>query len=775
MFPYPSGDLHMGHVRNYAIGDVIARYKRMQGYNVLHPIGWDAFGMPAENAAIKNKTHPETWTDKCIERMKKQLKRLGISYDWSREVNTSKPDYYKWTQWMFLLMYERGLAYRKKATVNWCPKCETVLANEQVKEDRCWRCETLVEEKELEQWFFKITEYADRLLNNLEKLPGWPEPVKIMQRNWIGKSEGVEIKFRIANAECRIKELSIYTTRPDTLFGVTYMVLAPEHPLALELSKGTPQEKPVRDYIERVSHESAHERSMKAAKDGVFSGGYAVNPANNETIPIWIADYVLMEYGTGAVMAVPAHDQRDFEFAKQNHLPLKVVIDPQPSSLNPNTMKEAFVDEGIMVNSGKFDGMKSTEALRKIGDEFGKWRTNYKLRDWLISRQRYWGAPIPVIYCKMCGIIPVPENDLPVILPKNVKFTGEGASPLIQVKEFVNAKCPKCGMPAKRETDTLDTFNCSSWYFFRYCDPHNTEKPFSRELVERWMPVDQYIGGIEHAILHLLYSRFFTKVLYDAGWSNCDEPFTNLLTQGMVVKDGAKMSKSKGNVVDPDYIVEKYGADTARLFILFASPPERELEWSDQGVEGCYRFLNRVWRLVGDNAELRIPNDELMNNTSKLSKKTHQFIKSVTEDVERFSFNTAIAKMMEFTNLLYENKDDKTLIRHSALGIRNLLLILSPFAPHLAEELWHQLGHKDSILKEPWPAHDPALIVEEEITIPVQVNGKLRDTITVPADANEEKIKEAALATERVKPYTSGKQIVKVILVPKKLINFVVK
>ena len=730
MFPYPSGDLHMGHVRNYAIGDVIARYKRMQGFSVLHPIGWDAFGMPAENAAIKNKTHPGPWTDKCIERMKKQLRRLGISYDWSREVNTSKPDYYKWTQWMFLLMYERGLAYRKKAAVNWCPKCETVLANEQVKDDRCWRCETLVEEKELEQWFFKITEYADRLLNDLEKLPGtstslsagWPEPVKIMQRNWIGKSEGVEIKFKIQNSKVKNNELPIYTTRPDTLFGVTYMVLAPEHPLVLELSKGTPQEKSVRDYIEKVRHESAHERSMKAAKDGVFSGGYAVNPTNNETIPIWIADYVLMEYGTGAVMAVPAHDQRDFEFAKQNNLPIK-------------------------------------QAKPYTGD-LGEKKTNYKLRDWLISRQRYWGAPIPVIYCKMCGTVPVPEKDLPVILPKNVKFTGEGASPLTQVKEFVNTKCPKCGMPARRETDTLDTFNCSSWYFFRYCDPHNTEKPFSRELVERWMPVDQYIGGIEHAILHLLYSRFFTKVLYDAGWSNCDEPFTNLLTQGMVIKDGAKMSKSKGNVVDPDYIIEKYGADTARLFILFASPPERELEWSDQGVEGCYRFLGRVWRLV--------TSSQKPVNGTDLKRKLHQTIKSVTEDIERFSFNTAIAKLMELVNFLYEKGTSP-----EALG--DLLKLLSPFAPHLSEELWHQLGHKDSILKEPWPAYDPALIVEDEITIPVQVNGKLRDTITVPAEADEEKIKEAALASERVKPYTSGKQIVKVILVPKKLINFVVK
>ncbi|MBN3032982.1 MAG: leucine--tRNA ligase, partial [Candidatus Saganbacteria bacterium] len=601
MFPYPSGNLHMGHVRNYAIGDVIARYKRMQGFAVLQPIGWDAFGLPAENAAIKNKTHPEPWTDSCIERMKKQLKRLGISYDWEREVNTSKPEYYKWTQWLFLLMYKKGLAYRNKATVNWCSKCDTVLANEQVvKEDKCWRCETAVEQRELEQWFFKITDYADRLLADLEKLSGWPEPVKIMQRNWIGKSEGVEIQFAINSPHLSVgnKKLTIYTTRPDTLFGVTYMVLAPEHPLALELSKGTPQEKTVKEYIEKVKHESTHERAVSTGKEGVFTGGYAVNPANGEAVPIWLADYVLMGYGTGAVMAVPAHDQRDFDFAEQNKLPVKQVIRSATGDSRPVTMNEAFVDEGIMVNSGKFTGLKSSEALEKIGDEYGEWRVKFKLRDWLVSRQRYWGAPIPVIYCDKCGTVPVPEAELPVRLPTDVKFTGEGASPLTTSKTFLETKCPKCGGPARRETDTLDTFNCSSWYYFRYADPHNDKEPFSKEKAKRWLPVDQYIGGIEHAILHLLYSRFFTKVLFDAGWSATDEPFTNLLTQGMVVKDGAKMSKSKGNVVDPDYIIEKYGADTARLFILFASPPEKELEWSDQGVEGSFRFLSRVWRLV---------------------------------------------------------------------------------------------------------------------------------------------------------------------------------
>ena len=748
MFPYPSGDLHMGHVRNYAIGDVIARYKRMQGFSVLHPIGWDAFGLPAENAAIKNKSHPEPWTDKCIARMKQQLKQLGISYDWKTEINTSKPDYYKWTQWMFLLMYERGLAYRKKAMVNWCPRCETVLANEQVvKDDQCWRCDTKVEERALEQWFLKITAYADRLLNDLEKLPGWPEPVKIMQRNWIGKSEGVEIDFPIVNVTNsphnmtdsphlsvgnQEKKLKVYTTRPDTLFGVTYMVLAPEHPLVVELTRGTKYEKPVEKYKARVKHETLHEREESSSKEGVFTGAYAVNPANNEEIPIWISDYVLMEYGTGAVMAVPAHDQRDFEFAKKNNLPIK--------------QAEPFTGE------------------------IGVRKTNYKLRDWLVSRQRYWGAPIPIIYCDMCGIVPVPEKDLPVKLPMDVEFTGKGASPLTQSKNFMNVKCPKCGMPARRETDTLDTFNCSSWYYFRYCDPHNDKEPFSKEKVKAWMPVDQYIGGIEHAILHLLYSRFYTKVLYDAGWSNTDEPFTNLLTQGMVVKDGAKMSKSKGNVVDPDYIVEKYGADTARLFILFASPPEKELEWSDQGVEGSFRFLNRVRRLVSQitNAELRMPNEGAPTAHSEINKKTHQTIKAVTGDIERFSFNTAIAKLMELTNTLYELGTTKE-------SLQFLLLLLSPFAPQVTEELWHQLGNKSSIHQEPWPKFDPELAAESEITIPVQVNGKLRDTVLVSAEAGEEEIKAKALASEKIKSFISGKEVVKIISVPKKLINLVVK
>ena len=757
MFPYPSGNLHMGHVRNYAIGDIIARFKRMNGYAVLHPIGWDAFGMPAENAAIKNQTHPKPWTEKCIERMTVQLKKLGISYDWEREVNTSREEYYKWTQWIFLLMYQKGLAYRKKAVVNWCPKCNTVLANEQVvKEDKCWRCDSTVKQRDLEQWFFKITDYADRLLADIEKLTGWPEPVKIMQRNWIGKSEGVEINFQLVNN----KQLTIYTTRPDTLFGVTYMVLAPEHPLALELSKGTAQEKAVLDYIEKVKHESTHERAVSTGKDGVFTGGFATNPATGEQVPVWLADYVLMGYGTGAVMAVPTHDQRDFDFAKMHNLPLKLVIKPKDGELDLTDMKAAFVDEGIMVNSGEFNGLPSAEALDKIGDKFGTWQTKYKLRDWLVSRQRYWGAPIPIIYCDNCGLVPIPESELPVKLPMDVKFTGEGASPLTQSKSFLEVKCPKCGGPGRRETDTLDTFNCSSWYYLRYSDPRNNQEPFSKEKAKRWLPVDQYIGGIEHAILHLLYSRFFTKVLFDAGWAPTDEPFTNLLTQGMVVKDGAKMSKSKGNVVDPDYIVEKYGADTARLFILFASPPEKELEWSDAGVEGSYRFLGRVWRLVTEK--------EIGTANPQVSKKTHQTIKGVTEDIDRFSFNTAIAKLMELTNTMYE-------LGSTQEGIKALLLLLSPFAPHLTEELWQQIGNKDSIHRESWPKYNPELVKESEKTIPIQVNGKLRDAIVVPADATEAMVKAAADKSEKVASFTNGKQIVKVIYVPGKMLNLVVK
>jgi len=765
MFPYPSGNLHMGHVRNYAIGDVLARYKRMQGFEVIYPIGWDAFGLPAENAAIKHKTHPAEWTQKCIEDMTKQIKSLGISYDWDREVTTCKEDYYKWTQWLFLQFYKKGLAYKKAASVNFCPRCATVLANEQVKEGKCWRCDSLVEKKKLEQWFLKITDYANRLLKDIDKLSGWPENVKTMQRNWIGKSKGVRINFQLTTND---SQLSIYTTRPDTLFGVTYMTLAPEHPMVRELSKGTEQEKMVKEYQEKVKHETLSEREEKIAKDGVFTGAYAINPANNEKFPIWVSDYVLMEYGTGAVMAVPAHDQRDFEFATQNKLPVKTVI-------KGGNSEQAYVDEGTMVNSAQFDGLPSSEGSKKIGDWLvekgvGEWKTNFRLRDWLISRQRYWGAPIPIVYCDKCGTVPVADKDLPVKLPRDIKFTGEGTSPLASSKSFSDAKCPKCGGSAKRETDTMDTFICSSWYYLRYCDPKNSKQAFAKDKVDKYMPVDQYIGGVEHAILHLLYSRFFTKVVYDLGLVSSDEPFTNLFTQGMVIKDGAKMSKSKGNVVDPNDIIKKYGADSARLFILFAAPPERELEWSDKGVEGVYRFLNRVRRLVSEKSEARNPKSET-NSKSKIqiSKKLHQTIKAVTEDIERFSFNTAIAKMMELLNTINSAKLDPC-----PLTLDTFLILLSPYAPFTTEELWKELGHKDSIHKQQWPKFDPKMIVESEIEIPVSVNGKRRDAITVSADAKEDQIKELAQKSEKVQKFTTGKQIRKIIYIPKKMVNIVI-
>ncbi|MFH1362153.1 MAG: leucine--tRNA ligase [bacterium] len=782
MFPYPSGSIHMGHVRNYTIGDVIARFKRMKGFNVLHPIGWDAFGMPAENAAIKNKTHPADWTDKCIKHMTGQIKRLGISYDWDREVTTCKEDYYKWTQWIFLKFYEQGLAYRKKANVNWCPKCQTVLANEQAKEGKCWRCDSVVEKKGLEQWFLKITDYAERLLADIEKLTGWPEPVKIMQRNWIGKSRGSEINFQLT---AHRSPLTIYTTRPDTLFGVTYMVLAPENPLVDELVKGTKHEAAVKRFREKVASETQSQREESISREGVFTGAYAINPANNEEIPIWISDYVLMEYGTGAVMAVPAHDQRDFEFAKANNLPIKVVIKDGNRDVSAEggsasggqsqvSDNQAFTDQGTMINSGEFNGLPSAEGLKAIGDKFGGWQVKFKLRDWLISRQRYWGAPIPIINCPKCGMVPVPSSDLPVKLPKDVKFTGEGGSPLAQIKKFVETKCPKCGAKAKRETDTLDTFNCSSWYYLRYCDPKNDQQPFAKDKADQFMPVDQYIGGIEHAILHLLYSRFFTKFLFDQKLISVDEPFKNLLTQGMVVKDGAKMSKSKGNVVDPDEIIKKYGADTARLFILFAAPPEKELEWSEKGVEGCYRFLNRVWRLAQTTLTPIPPlplregeKTSAQAGVRALEKKLHQTIKAVTEDIERFSFNTAIARMMELTNELSKAE--------GALSLESLLIILAPFAPHITEELWIKLGNKGSVHQQDWPTFDPELIKESELNIVVQVNGRVRDNITVPADADQETIKAKALANEKAQKFIAGKTIVKTIVVPNKLVNIVVK
>ncbi|MFW6410333.1 MAG: leucine--tRNA ligase, partial [Halanaerobiales bacterium] len=657
MFPYPSGNLHMGHVRVYSIGDVIARYKRMQGYDVLHPMGWDAFGLPAENAAIKHgNVHPRDWTWGNIENMKKQMKAMGLSYDWDREVTTASPDYYKWTQWIFLQLFKEGLAYRDESAVNWCPSCETVLANEQVVDGACERCDTEVENKELEQWFFKITEYADELLENHEKLD-WPQRVKLMQKNWIGRSEGVRINFSLKDFE---EKLEVFTTRPDTLFGATYMVLAPEHPLVKKIVDKSDKKEEIQEFINRVQKQADKERtSPESEKKGIFTDFYAINPMTEEEIPILIANYVLMEYGTGAIMAVPAHDQRDFDFAKKYDLPIRVVIQPEgEEKLTEDNIVEAYAGDGVLVNSGKYNGLTVNEAFEAFADDLGnrgigKREVNYKLRDWLISRQRYWGAPIPVVYCDKCGIVPVPEEDLPVELPYEVEFSPTGESPLKKVDDFVHTTCPKCGAEARRETDTMDTFVDSSWYFLRYIDPDNKEAIFDTEKVRDWFPVDQYIGGVEHAILHLLYARFFTKALQDLNLVGASEPFSSLLPQGMVLMDGAKMSKSKGNVVDPRDILAEYGADVTRLFILFASPPEKDLEWSEDGVEGAERFLNRVWRLVSDhhrelkNVDYSVQISEFSSEERDLYRKLHQTIKGVTEDAgERLSFNTAISKIM---------------------------------------------------------------------------------------------------------------------------------
>lgn len=779
MFPYPSGKLHMGHVRNYSIGDVVARFKRMNGYNVLHPMGWDAFGLPAENAAIKHGVPPSKWTWENIDNMRKQLKSLGLSYDWDREVATCHPGYYKWTQWFFLKLYEMGLAYRKKAFVNWCPSCATVLANEQVVDGMCERCGTEVGKKDLEQWFFKITDYAEELLKDLEKLPGWPDKVKIMQENWIGRSEGVEFSF---TAEKTGDRIPVFTTRPDTVYGVSYMVLAPEHPLVSKLSAGTEQESAVKEFQKKMERFNEITRtSTETEKEGLFIGTYAINPMNGDRVPIWIANYVLLEYGTGAVMGVPAHDQRDFEFAKKYNLPIKVVVSPPDKTLDAEEMTEAYVERGVLVNSDKFNGMDNIEAIKAVGQYMeekgiGKVKVNYKLRDWLISRQRYWGAPIPMIYCDKCGIVPVPEEDLPVMLPPNVKFNPRGTSPLLECEEFLNTTCPKCGGPARRETDTMDTFMCSSWYYYRYTDSRNTEQPFAREKLDYWMPVDQYIGGVEHAILHLMYSRFFNKAMRDAGLVHVDEPFTNLLTQGMVLKDGAKMSKSLGNIVSPEDIIDRYGADTARLFILFASPPERDLEWSDQGVEGSFRFLQRVWRLIDELSERLNDENTGAKADGDVRRLVHKTIKKVTDDVaERFNFNTAISAIMEMVNGLYAYKEQKISGSVIKEAVENLLLLLAPFAPHMTEELWEKLGKKESIHLMPWPKYDIEAMVEEEIEIVVQVNGKVKGKVSLPAEATDEEMKQAALSNEKVLPHIEGKNVVKVITVPRKLVNIVVK
>jgi leucyl-tRNA synthetase len=785
MFPYPSGALHMGHLRNYSIGDLMARFLTMRGYNVLHPMGFDAFGLPAENAAIKYGVHPFEWTWNNIERMTAQLKSMGCSYDWRRRIATCHPDYYRWNQWFFLKFYEEGLAYRAEAPINWCPSCKTVLANEQVIEGgHCWRCGSEVTKKKLKQWFLSITKYAQELLDSLEDLPGWPEKVKIMQRNWIGRSEGVKLKFDVPELE---ETLETFTTRIDTIFGVTYIALSPEHPLVPKILSSCADRKKLESFIEAFAATNAGSRIQDTEKEGVFTGFYAVNPANGKAVPIWLANYVLMEYGTGAVMGVPAHDQRDFEFAKKYDIDIIPVVKPEGGELGE--LVRAFEEDGVACNSGQFDGLPTSEALKAMADwaereGFGRREVQYRLRDWLVSRQRYWGTPIPIVYCDRCGIVPVPEEDLPVILPTDVRMPKGGSSPLPTLEEWVNTTCPKCGGPAKRETDTLDTFFCSSWYFLRFCSPWCDKAPFDDE-VYYWTPVDQYIGGIEHACLHLIYSRFFTKVLADMGMIRFREPFVNLLTQGMVIKDGAKMSKSKGNVVDPDDIIKRYGADTARLFILFASPPDKDLEWSDQGVEGVYRFLSRVWRYMEDKIEdlkkadpARLSMESLREGKKRnLKRRIHRTIELVTRDIEvERQFNTAVARFMELFNEMYscEPKDgaDWSLLREAA---EVLVVCLSPFVPHFCEELWERLGHDSMVLKQPWPEVDASALVEDEVTIVVQINGKVRERMTLPAGLSEDELVKRVFEDGKVRKRIEGLQVLKTIVVPDKLVNLVVK
>jgi len=788
MFPYPSGALHMGHLRNYSIGDMLARFLRMKGYNVLHPMGFDAFGLPAENAAIKYGTHPNKWTWENIEHMTKQLKSMGCSYDWRRRVETCNPDYYRWTQWLFLQFYKKGLAYKKKAPVNWCESCSTVLANEQVINDgHCWRCGTPVIKKNLEQWFLKITDYAQELLDSLDELDGWPERVKIMQRNWIGRSEGVRLSFKVSGKDI---DIETFTTRIDTIFGVTFVALAVDHPLVEKIVKVSPKAAEVKEFVSKHKGSGENTRGDNAEKLGVDTGLKAINPVNGEEVPIWIANYILMEYGTGAIMGVPAHDQRDFEFARAYGIPVRVVINPKSGEvLNGETMEKAFEEDGVQVNSGPFDGMPTEEAKVKMAEWFeengwGKREVNYRLRDWLISRQRYWGAPIPVVYCEKCGVVPVPEEQLPVELPLDVKMKV-GGNPLEDQHDWVNTECPSCGGPAKRETDTMDTFICSSWYFLRFASPWTQEGPFRKDDVNYWMPVDQYIGGIEHACLHLIYARFFTKFLADLGMVNVREPFANLLTQGMVIKDGAKMSKSKGNVVDPDEIIRKYGADTARLFILFAAPPEKDLDWSDRGVEGAHRFLNRVWRLVDENLDelkkvsgKRVKMAEIKEKPSRdLKRKIHKTIDAVTRDIEiEKQFNTAVARLMELSNALGaftpKSQDDWAIFRE---GVDILLLCLSPVAPHISEELWSCLGNESLVCESPWPKAEPEALVEDEITVVLQINGKVRAQLVVPAGLDRDSMKKMVLEDPLVAKRLEGKEIVKVIVVPNKLVNVVVK
>ena len=783
MFPYPSGKLHMGHVRNYSIGDVLARFKKMKGFNVLHPMGWDSFGLPAENAAIKHGVEPSKWTWENIGEMREQLKELGLSYDWDREVATCHPDYYKWMQWIFIQFYKKGLAYKKENPVNWCPSCQTVLANEQVVDGKCERCKTLVGKKDLSQWYFKITDYAERLLDNLEELPGWPNKVKLMQKNWIGKSIGAEVTFEIDGFD---KGLDVFTTRPDTLYGVTYMVMAPEHPYLKELVAGSEYEEPVNAYVDKVQHMSDIERtSTTNEKTGQFTGRYAINPLTGKKVPIFISDYVLMDYGTGAIMAVPAHDQRDFDFAKKFDLEIIPVVDSDDPEVDVYDLKAAFAAEGTMINSEMFNGMNNKEAIEKIIDyleekKIGKQSINYKLRDWLISRQRYWGTPIPMIHCDDCGWVPEKEENLPVLLPADVQFTGKGESPLATSKTFVNTTCPVCGKPARRELDTMDKFLDSSWYFLRYCDPKNTEAPFSKEKVDYWMNVDQYIGGVEHAILHLMYARFFQMALYDLGLVSTEEPFKNLLTQGMVIKDGAKMSKSLGNVVSPAEIIDKYGADTARLFILFAAPPERELDWSDKGVEGSFRFINRVYRMVYDFSQnySEVPESyEISGDADKnMAYWLNYAIKKVSDDIgERFNFNTAISTIMELVNEMYRYKEGTVNPGLFGAAIKDLIIMLAPFVPHVTEEMWEHLGYEGSVHDQNWPEYDEKALVKDTVEIVVQVNGKIKEKLDIAGGLSREEMEKTAMENEKVKGLIEGKNVVKVIAVPGKLINIVVK
>lgn len=789
MFPYPSGNLHMGHVRNYSIGDVIARFRTMKGFNVLHPMGWDSFGMPAENAAIKHNIPPKKWTLENIANMTRQLKALGLSYDWDREVTTCKEDYYKWTQWFFELFYKRGLAVKKESAVNWCDTCNTVLANEQVIDGKCWRCDHEVVKKDLSQWFFKITDYADELLKDLDLLPGWPERVKTMQHNWIGRSEGLEFSFEIPALNDTV---AVYTTRPDTAYGVTFMALAAEHPLIKKICENNPKADEINAFCERVRNQSEIERtSSESEKEGVFTGVYCINPFTGRKVEIWVTNYVLYDYGTGAVMGVPTGDQRDWMFADKYGIEKIVTICPIGKELKLEEMTCAYEEkEGMLVNSGEFTGMEMHKAMSAIMDKaeaegFGKRRVNYRLRDWLISRQRYWGAPIPIIYCPHCGEVLVPEDQLPVRLPEDVSFTAGAKSPLATSEEFVHCKCPKCGADATRETDTMDTFLCSSWYYLRYTDAHNDKMPFDKELNNYWGPVDQYIGGIEHAILHLLYSRFFVKVLRDAGLVDYDEPFSNLLTQGMVIKDGAKMSKSLGNVVSPEEILSKYGADTARLFILFAAPPERELEWSDQGVEGSFRFLNRIWRIVqAFEAVLaqevtEYDHSNLSEADKDLRRVLHSSIKKVTNDIEtRFNFNTAISTMMELVNALYAYKEAAKEPNAGLIyeAISDLIKMMSPFVPHITEELWRgAIDANSSVHEQSWPECDEEALKVDNVEIVLQVNGKVRGRLTVPAEATKEELEKIAMADANVQAHIGDATVRKVICVPGRLVNIVAK